>query len=374
MKRSIFFIHYTVVILLLAVAPFAARSQQGIIINMATIDGVPLTPANVLNYQVQATGPVNVEIKGSIRYRNSSLSMSYSFNYALKQGINGINKDIVNPHWQFSSSALRELFFTYNILPAGTFEYCVDITPVNTLKESSGNTAEECLYHRADDVFLINLIDPSDKSKLKEYNPLLAWVANYSFSNELTYRVRVAEIKQGQNAANAVLRNQPVYDEQNLTQSSLVYPIYAKPLVANQPYAWTVDAYYKGILLGGAEIWQFIIVDSLPVTASETRSYIDIRKESGLGLLTALGNLKLKYVLDDAQTDMLKLEITDDKNDSYSLKPDKLNAVYGDNRYTIELLNSASLKHKEIYTLKITTNTAHEYKLLFQFINPDYQH
>jgi hypothetical protein len=357
---------------LLILLPLFSAGQQNILINMAPIDGLPLTPANVFNYHVQSSGQVKVDVKGAIRYRNSNMSITYTFSYSLKQGINVIHPDDIHPQWQFSSSALQELFTSYKILPEGTYEYCVTVTPANVPKESTTGLFTECLYHRSQDIFLINLINPENKAKLIEYNPMLSWIANYSFSNELTYRVRVAEIKQGQNPVNAVMRNQPVYEESNLMQNSVVYPVYAKPLLANQPYAWTVDAYYKGILLGGAEAWQFIIPDTIAKSHYANRSYIDIQRENGVTKLFAVGELKLKYLLDKYKSDVLKLELINKNNEKIALKPSKLQATYGDNRYRLNLKDNSDLKHRNDYKLVITTSHGEQYSLPFQYINPDF--
>jgi hypothetical protein len=361
-------------IILMSAMSFA---QQNIIVNLAMIDGVNLTPDNIFNYTVQpiggGTNTITVLVKGSLHYRNSPSSFSYSFRYTIHQGGNSLSADQVHPQWQFSSSALQELFFTYKTLPEGTYEYCVTVTPVSSTGEVGITGFDECLYHRSDDVFLINLIDPENKAKLHEYNPMLSWVANYSFSSQLTYRLRVAEIKQGQNATNAVMRNQPVFSESNLMQNSLVYPVYAKPLVKDQPYAWAIDAYYKGILLGGSEAWEFIILDDSVVSGlPANRSYIDIKREDGKEKLYAVGQLKIKYVLEKLKNDELELTITDNSNKQYSIKPSKLAATYGDNRYTLNLKDDASLKHLHQYNLIITSKTGEKYQLPFEYVNPDF--
>jgi hypothetical protein len=363
-------------LLLIVLYPLFAAGQQTVIINLSPMDGIPITPDNIFNYRIQASKGGTVQIKGMITYRNSNLNLSYTLSCNLKPGSNALSDEAIHPQWQFSSSALRELFLTYKVLPAGTYEYCVSVTVQSGTKEPAAGVSEECLYYKADDMFLINLIDPEDKSKLTEYNPPLTWVANYSFSNELTYRVRVAEIKQGQNAVNAVLRNQSVYDESNLTQNTIVYPVYAKPLVANQPYAWMVDAYYKGILLGGSETWQFIIpADTLPAFMPATRSYVDIKRENGTIQLYALGQLKLKYLLDDYHKDSLSLELFDESKKKVPLKPAGLGAGYGDNRYILNLKDSASLKHMAPYNLIIKSAAEnHSYTIPFKYLNPDFQH
>ncbi len=353
-----------------------ASAQQNLVIDLSPVDGINLTPENILNFRLQAIGASvgKVQITGAIRFRNSPQNFSYSFKYDLHAGMNTIDAGQVHPQWQFSSSALKELFFNYKTLPEGTYEYCVSVAPISSFGEVSATPFDECLYHRSEEAFLINLLEPENKAKLHEYTPMLSWVANYSFSNELTYRLRIAEIKQGQNPVNAVMRNRPVYDERNLMQNSKVYPIYARPLVKNQPYAWTVDAYYKGILLGGAETWQFTIKDDSLNNANEgSRSYVDIKKENGKTSQYALGALKIKYVLDKKKTDTLFLKILDEKDQEISLNNNKLSAVYGDNRYIVVFKDRVNLKHHHLYTLMVSTKTNEKYRIPFEYLNPEFE-
>jgi len=353
-----------------------SHAQKNIIINMAAIDGVDITPDNILNFQVQSGFPTNnATIKGVLHYRGSNLSLSYTFNYTLHEGMNVIAGDMVQPQWQFSSPALRELFLIYKMLPEGTYEYCVTVTPSAkvTADNPVGSTFDECLYHRSNSVFLINLLDPENNAKIKELNPLLSWTVNYPFASELTYRIRVAPIQQGQNPQNAVTRNNPVYDESNLMQQSIVYPIYAKPLVINQPYAWTVDAYFKGILLGGAEDWQFTIIqDTLHTGATPDMSYLDITREEGRETIQAVGQLKLKYLLNAAPSDTLTLKLINQQNNEVKLAPNRLLAKYGDNRYILDLKDSCSLKHANTYKLYISSFRGGKYVVSFKYLNPDF--
>jgi len=357
---------------------FGANAQQGILVNLAAIDGVPITPDNIFNFMVQSTftRTTNVQVKGTIRYRNSPMSISYSFNYTLRPGMNMVGNTQVQPQWQFSSSVLQDLFFNYKLLPDGTYEYCVSVVPTNvTSGDASANGAsDECLYHKADDLFLINLAEPDNNAKIYEFNPMLSWIANCSFASMLTYRISVAPILQGQNPENAIMRNNPVYDERNLPQNSIIYPVYAKPLVANQPYAWKVDAYYKGVLLGGSEIWKFTIIADSLFSGIGNSSYIDIRREQGKTTLYAPGSIKLKYTLDEAKIDTLYLRLLEKGTNTIPLKNEKLAAKYGDNRYEINFKESNNLKHQTAYTLIIKTMDGVQYTLPFTYINPDFTH
>jgi len=362
-------------LIVLALVSFtSARAQQGMIVNLGAIDGIDITPDNIFNYQVQAGTATNVQVTGTIRYRNNaSLYLSYTYTYTLRQGINTIDAAAVHPTWQFSSSAFRELFLSYKKLPAGTYEYCVHIQPTGKGAAENAASFDECLYHKSDDLFLINLIDPDNNAKIHEFNPALSWVVNYPFASELTYRLRVAEIKQNQNPQNAITRNNPIYDESNIMGNSLVYPVYAKPLIVNQPYAWTVDAFFRGILLGSAETWKFTIVeDTLYNGAPVELSYIDISRVKGKQMLSAVGTLKIKYMCSNAMTDTLFLQVFDGKQHEVKLSGNKLAAHYGDNRYRLNLRDSCILKDAKVYNLVIHSKSGDRYDLPFTYYNPDF--
>lgn len=362
--------------LLLSCSPLTRTyAQAEVLINLAPVDGIDLTPDNLLSFQVQSnlSKNSNALIKGTIRYRKSDMHINYQFEYMLRPGINIIPAGAVRPQYEYSSAALKELFELHKRLPQGIYEYCVSIKPeYNRSEVVPGPVYNECVYHKAEDIFLINLVDPENDAKIYEYNPMLTWTVNYPFVSELKYRIRVAEIRQGQNAVVAIARNNPVYEEKNLMQMSLMYPVFAKPLEKNIPYAWTVDAYYKGILLGGAEPWKFTIIeDSLLSGVPKDPSYVDIRRESGSYSFYAAGLLKLKYNLQDLRTDSLGLQLLDKNNKEIKITPQALNAVYGDNRFIIDFKETQPLRHLQSYQLLIHSQTGNLYRLLFRYVNPE---
>ena len=74
----------------------------------------------------------------------------------------------------------------HKLLPFGTYQYCV------TLNENGGGDGGskgggDCLYRRSEDQFMISLVDPENDAKLYEYNPVLSWIATYSFSDLVAY-------------------------------------------------------------------------------------------------------------------------------------------------------------------------------------------
>lgn len=362
-------------LLLLCCTVYRSNAQADILVNLAPVDGIDLTPDNILNFQVQSNMKKNSNalIKGTIRYRKSDMRINFQFEYMLRPGINIIPAGVVRPQFDYSSTALKELFELHKRLPQGIYEYCVSVRPeYNRSEVVPGPVYDECVYHKSEDIFLVNLVDPENNARIYEYNPMLSWTVNYPFAAELTYRLRVAEIKEGQNTVAAITRNNPIYDEKNLMQLSQLYPVYAKPLQKNQPYAWTVDAYYKGILLGGAEPWKFTIIeDSLLTGIAKDPSYVNIRKETGNYSFYAPGILKLKYELEDLRTDSLTLQLLDKNDKEVKIEPAVLQAVYGDNRFIIDFKETQPLKHLQQYHLLFHSQTGKTYQLLFKYVNPE---
>ena len=344
-------------------------------VNLAMLDGQELTPDNLFNFSIQSPYSTTMQatIKGKLVYRASGLSFTYTFPYTLRPGMNLIETATVHAQWTYSSTSFRELFSDYKKLPTGTYEYCVEADPfIPGGEHISGGDGSDCLYQKSNDIFLINLVDPENNAKLHEDFPVLSWMVNYPFVSALTYRVRVAEIKEGQNNTAAINRNNPWYQESNLTGLSVSYPVYAKPLEKFQPYAWTVDAYYKGILLGGAEPWRFTIIDdSLMNGIPKDVSYLDIRQESGNSQAFAIGKLKMKYVLDELKTDTLKLSLRLGTQ-SIRMRTEILTARQGDNRFDIDFKEANPLAHLKRYTLEISSQTGKKYTVQFQYVNPDF--
>ncbi len=363
-----------ILLLLLSVAGGRLHAQVAMMLNLSPLDGITLTPDNVFGFAVQSNMPAATEavVKGSLRYREGGHYFSYTFRTTLRPGMNRFDGASIRPEWTFSGSAFRELFQDYRVLPQGTYEYCVSISPLGSNGEvKAGEEISECLYNKADDLFLINLVDPDNNAKLHEHYPVFSWIANYPFASQLTYRIRVAEIKEGQNAVNAVVRNNPVYTESNLPQTTTTYPVYGTPLKTFQSYGWTVDAYYKGILLGGAEPWKFTIVeDSELVGVPREQAYYEFEKHHGDTRLYAVGELKFKYIT-ELQHDTLHFELfsAEGKQIANWKKTEVLRL--GDNRIILPL-GDKECKHKMQYTIKITAENGKSYSIPFTYINPLY--
>lgn len=352
----------------------SAQAQQGAItLDMGIIDGVTLTPDNIATFTVQSSLPAatDADITGTVRYRQSGKWLRYTCRTRLQPGLNRIESGNLRLLYESSDASMKELFLSYKVLPQGTFQYCVAIEPVSARGERiAGSGDEQCLISKSEDLFLINLVDPENNAKLYERNPVFSWVVNYPFASQLTYRIRIAEVKPGQNNVAAISRNNPVYAESNLPQTTTTYPVYGKPLELFQPYAWTVDAYFKGLLLGGAEPWRFTIVeDSELVSVPTEQAYYEFEKHEGDVRIYAPGTLKLKY-FSERQNDTLTVALFNDKGLEIAWPEKRLALALGDNRLVLPLMELVDLQHKKNYVARITTEIGKRYEVRFRYINP----
>lgn len=362
-------------LILLQVLSIAGYSQSAeFSISLATVDAGNLNKRNMFDFQVTSTATTvkNVLLKGTVKYRNQPYKLSYSLRFPVQPGVNNMSDHAQRAIFEYSSTSVKELFELLDRLPEGMLQYCVTLGSVDGETTIAG--VEDCTFGKNEDLFLINLIDPENKAELYELNPMLSWVANYPFASSLSYKIKVVEMKKDQNVVNAIKRNNAVYEEKGLMQMSINYPIYAKPLQVGSTYAWTVDAYYKDLLLGGAEPWQFTIVeDSILKSISLDPAYIDLDKESGIYKLYAPGVIKIKYVLKDIKSDALQLELLDKNKKAIALPKalSQLHAVVGDNRYELNFKEHIFLSHMKDYMLKITNSKGKQYLVPFKYVNPD---
>ncbi len=366
--------------LLLLALPAGLLAQSGMIYSdLNGLEGIALHPENVLSYKIinNSGKTIPVRVRGMLSLKSRPIRLQYEINKTLYPGENTFSEgEKKSVNWMSNEPALKSLFLTHGNLPQGTFEYCVDLQPQGTGNEQGATEAESsCIYYTQDDLFAINLIDPEDKAVVYEKYPVFSWVASYPFASELTYRIRVAEQKPGQNPANAIARNNPMWQDNQLSATTAIYPVTGRPLEYGQPYVWTVDAYYKGLLLGGAETWRFMLVeDSLLKDLPRETSYIDVNKDKGINKYYLVGNMKLKY----SEKEFVKNQVTISilrKGKPVLSKSILWDIKRGDNFFEYDL-NKANIRHSQELEIVVEFSNAGEgyFKKIVKaiYINPDY--
>jgi hypothetical protein len=365
----------TVLIAVLVVCGFYFDSQAEVIIKLNPALSHNLTLQNLTDITIVNDGDAlkDIWISGVLKLRSNNQSLKFAKQISLSAGENRIALADIKNVIVYSSADLRNYAQNSNSLPNGEFEYCVYIIKSN-VEISSDALAEECLYGSSSRNELLSLVSPNDNAKISEYYPSLVWTANLSSFQDITYRLRLAEKREDQNALNAVLRNRALVDISGIIAQMETYPVTAQPLELWHRYAWTVDAYYKSLLIASAEAWSFCLVDdSILAQIPKHQDYLDIRRDKFLKSSYAVGELKLFYDLSEARNESLKIILFDADQQEINLHSNsKVSLKYGNNNFIIKLNANPKLKHLKTYKIRFTNASNLHYDIDFTYINPDF--
>lgn len=163
----------------------------------------------------------------------------------------------------------------------------------------------------------------------------------------------ISEIKNGQNATEALNYNLPVINQSNIVSPILPYPSIAPQLVKGKKYAWQVTAYKDQTVLNRSEIWEFTVdcQDSVKKVADD--GYRDIEDLSRGNYYIAAGFLKFALV-NPYQAQDLKYAITSLNNPDKKIKRlPKLKLKTGNNQVQIDLTATNSFTDEKYYILKV---------------------
>lgn len=265
--------------------------------------------------------------------------------FMLGKGVKVINIRDVQPV-QYNYIA-TELNGTY--IPLGNYIACYRVSKKDIRPETA---ADECVRLNIVPLSPPLLNTPADRSVSETSYPQFSWSppAPMDMFSNLNYDLVVAEIQDGQSAAEAVLYNTPVYTTTNVKTAFASYPSGFSKLKSGQQYAWQVTARNGLNYSAQTEVWSFAVKqqDSVKADASSSEYVLLGNGQSGISYIT--GNvLKLKFYSFEKKYKGV-LRITDDKGKLITLTKEEI--VYGDNFITLKLNNK--FEKEIIYKIQIT--------------------
>jgi hypothetical protein len=152
------------------------------------------------------------------------------------------NRQFDEYHLDPASPELLDIAAATGVMPAGTYTYTILVFDEN------GNVIDqdEGVNVITNETSAIDLISPGAPL---EQNPEVTPISTpffqwFSTLNEFDFALY--EVNEGQESANEITANLPVYEEHGLTATFLQYPISAEILVTGKTYAWQVTSPYQG--------------------------------------------------------------------------------------------------------------------------------
>jgi hypothetical protein len=184
--------------------------------------------------------------------------------------------------------------FAGTYIPMGAYIACYQLFS-QSLKEEK--IAQECFQLNIDPLSPPLLNTPSDQSEIEDPFPHFTWLppTPLNMFSSLSYDLVVAEVLQGQAAADAVQFNHPVYMRSGLRQANEFYTTSVSHLQENKQYAWQVVARNVNGYAVKTQVWTFTLRkpgSSLP--AKDNVFILMDEKHSGIHHIKS-GLLKIKF-------------------------------------------------------------------------------
>ncbi|WP_316824679.1 DUF928 domain-containing protein [Pedobacter miscanthi] len=138
--------------------------------------------------------------------------------------------------------------------PQGDYEYSFNIYSASSSQEI---IIDQVFNNEITPPAPLDLIEPYDRDEICEKRPLLTWQPSIPKMDGLLYQVMLVEIKDKQNAVEALNYNLPIVNQKGVVANLLVYPPNSKELVAGKKYAWQVSAYRDQTIINRSDVWSF---------------------------------------------------------------------------------------------------------------------
>ena len=183
------------------------------------------------------------DVKAELEIRGQKFGLLLTAN----KFINGIpalgtsswtNRDFDEYKLKPEGKQVVDLASATGIMPADQYMYVVNIYDLghNLLGSGTGQTTI------SNPVADLDLISPGNELSMpsplvNNVSPFFQW-----FSQASDFSFALYPVNTGQHAENDITSNQPVYHQEHIMQSSLVYPNSAEDLADGKTYAWQVKA------------------------------------------------------------------------------------------------------------------------------------
>lgn len=143
-------------------------------------------------------------------------------------------------------------------LPDDNWELCVKMTV-----QSTNQIVTTCADFMLQFAVPPTLINPQNGERITTRFPLFQWnAAAMKPGIRVLYRLNIYDLLPGQNARQALESNPAHFKQDDITVTSLIYPVAALPFKNKSQYIWQVQAYDEygnplGDNEGKSEIWSF---------------------------------------------------------------------------------------------------------------------
>ncbi|MES2382826.1 MAG: hypothetical protein V4538_17395 [Bacteroidota bacterium] len=253
---------------------------------------------------------------------------------------------------KYSNSAA--LFNNSKVLSSGTYQICVELIASNSLER----LITECEDYKNLPLNPPMLLYPEDKGVVNTLQPILNWIPPTPLLNpkSVSYQLKLVQLHGNQNQFEAIASNSAIFATLVQSNTNLLYPYNALPLVYDKQYAWQVEAFEGSVSLGKTEVWQFTIQrDSIEALKEKYRllSFIKLSNQ-GTDSKYYETNEDLKIIVEGIVIKEATIQIVNATNQVIQkIEPADLFDI-GNDRYVINLNKYKAIKANTNYTIQVS--------------------
>lgn len=264
--------------------------------------------------------------------------------------------------FQYADNPVAAVVRQSGIFPDGEYEYCFTFEGI----KYNNSSDEFCFPNTIQNSTPVVLINPIDGDQLCDTRPSFSWQPPIPIQPGTRFKIQLAELLKDENPAAALLRKNPVFQQDNLTTTIFPFPNNIPALKEGRRYVWQVIA-YSPVSLSRTEIWEFSIQcnDALPDSAFF--SYRELKQVETGDFYLAVEVLRI-YFNNPYNAGILNYQIVNVDKPNQPVKGlPKLQVKQGMNYFNIPLLGNRFFREGNQYRLKVTLADGQALTLTFNY-------
>ncbi len=273
--------------------------------------------------------------------------------FTLSRGVNGIPASAIrSASMQAGQGSVARLVQQNGFFPQGNYEYSFIITDLISV---SNDEYEQTFQYELTPSAPLNLIEPYNEDKICDKKPVLSWQPYIPYISGVMYQLQMVEIKNQQNAVEALNYNLPVINQKGIMNSMMPYPSNSNDLQQGKKYAWQVTAYKDQTVLNRSEVWEFIMdcKDSVVATVPEDNGYRDIEDLAKGNYYVAKGYLNFAVVNSYGEQALVYSIVSLSNSKQKVRKLPDIKLKRGNNNITIDLSGNSHFKDENSYIINV---------------------
>lgn len=366
-------------ILAFGVMIIAMKANSQILVNVQLPPNGIMQKNQLWNMTVTNTGATTLSLHIELTFSDAVNSIQIigaaTQVFSVPPGASQLSNAVLQPiQYNILSQAYPVDAGPNGLLPVGDFEVCYSFMSHTT--DAVEKIAEECQELLVEPLSPPQLVYPYDQDVIENKNPQFSWLPPLprSLFSNLTYDLDLTEVYPNQTPADAIQQNVPIFQQQGISVTTLLYPVSAQMLELDKQYAWRVIAKSNQMQVAQSETWAFSIkefnrIDSIEISELP---FAKLKKDDRGGYAIFVNELKFDYLNENSDTSwnisLVDLSVLNKKSISLSL--DTIKLIPGQNLIKYNISDNADFIDKHLYLLEIINSRKESWRLRFEYRKP----